>query len=186
MNPLEQLRAWLDIPIEWESGAAVLATVDEAGRPNARYVLLRGLGEDGLRFFTNYESVKARELAHAPAAAMVFAWPERFRSARVRGAVQRLDAAGSDAYWATRPRGSQISAWASDQSRPTTREELERRVAEFEERFAGVDVPRPAHWGGYLLVPDEIEFWEGRPDRLHERTRFTRSPAGWDAVTLAP
>jgi pyridoxamine 5'-phosphate oxidase len=162
-----------------------LATVDSDGIPNARMVLLKGFGSDGFRFFSNYESVKGRELDAAPAAALVLYWRELDRQVRARGAVSRLDAADSDAYFATRPRDSRIAASVSPQSEPLERGELDERF-ERATREIGEEVPRPPNWGGYLLVPREVEFWQGREGRLHDRFRYTREDDGWRIERLAP
>lgn len=168
--------------------AMTLATAAPDGRPSARAVLLKGIDERGFAFFTNYESRKGRELAANPRAALALLWVPLERQVRVTGLVERLGAEESDAYFATRPRGSQLGAWASEQSRPLAdRATLERRVAELEARYAGTEVPRPPHWGGYLVVPDEIELWQGRPDRLHDRFAYARAAGGgWQHARLQP
>lgn len=192
-DPIVQLRRWLD---EWiahtahEPTAMVLATADAAGAPSARNVLLRRLDERGLVFFTSYESRKARDLAANPQATALFSWVPVLRQVHVSGTVERLDPAESDAYWATRPRGSQLAAWASRQSAVLgSRAELEARVAEVEARFAGADVPRPPHWGGFRLRPQTVELWQGRPNRMHDRLRYQPSltePGAWEIVRLNP
>jgi pyridoxamine 5'-phosphate oxidase len=154
-------------------------------------VLLRGVDHRGFCFYTNFESRKGDELAANPRAAIAFHWPEVLRQVRATGRVERVSDAESDAYWYSRPRASRVSAWASAQSVPVaTREELEARVEELEERFAGVEVPRPDGWGGFRVVPDEIEFWQHRDDRLHDRFVYTRSDvssgADWQVVRLQP
>lgn len=169
--------------------ATTLATVDTAGRPSARMVLLKEFDVRGLVFFTNYESRKAVELEANPFAALVFHWAVLERQVRVEGVVERITAEESEAYFRTRPRGSRIGAWASDQSRPLSdRSELKRRVAETEERFKGEEVPLPPFWGGYRVVPTRFEFWQGRADRLHDRWRFERgTPADpWSIERLYP
>jgi pyridoxamine 5'-phosphate oxidase len=164
-----------------------LATVDEAGAPDARMVLLKGHGPEGFRFYTNVESVKGRQLAGSPAAAIVVYWRELDRQVRARGAVERLADEVADEYFASRPRDSQLGAWASPQSEAVgSRDELERMVAELGERYAGGEIPRPPHWGGFRLVPDVVEFWQGRTGRLHDRFRYRRDGDAWAIERLAP
>lgn len=190
-DPLAAFRAWFDHAIASEvpePTAMALGTVDERGQPAVRMVLLKGYDERGLVFFTNYESRKARELEHHPRAALTFFWPTLHRQVRVEGAVSRVAGAESDEYFASRERGSRIGAWASPQSAVITRRvEIERRVAEVERRFAGqAEIPRPWYWGGYRLVPDSWEFWQGRESRLHDRFRFRRLHDAWKRERLAP
>lgn len=168
--------------------AACLATADAAGAPSARVVLVKGIGPRGVVFYTNLESRKGRELAANPRAALCFHWPALGRQARVEGAAERVPDAEADAYFATRPRGSQLGAWASPQSEPLSDglAGLRRRAAREEERFADGAVPRPPFWSGFLVVPARIEFWRHRDDRLHERLAFVREGGGWRAERLAP
>jgi pyridoxamine 5'-phosphate oxidase len=168
--------------------AMTLATATPDGRPSTRVVLLKGIDARGFAFFTNYESCKASELDANPHAALAMLWVPLQRQVRVTGRVERLSAEESDAYFATRPRGSQLGAWASEQSRPLPdRAELEARWAALDERWGGAAVPRPPHWGGYLVVPDEVEVWQGRANRLHDRFRFVRAGAdGWARTRLQP
>ena len=166
--------------------AMTLATVDADGAPNARMVLLKGFGPDGFRFFSNYESAKGEELRARSAAALVVYWRELDRQVRARGAVRRLSGAESDAYFAGRPRDSQIAASISPQSRPIEREQLERLYAEAETSLDGTEVPRPPHWGGYALEPETVEFWQGRDSRMHDRFVYTREGEGWGIERLAP
>jgi pyridoxamine 5'-phosphate oxidase len=169
-----------DIPV-------ALATADAAGAPSVRMVLLKDVDARGFVFFTNYDSRKAHELRDNPRAALCFFWPSLATQVRVEGVVERVAAAESDAYFATRPRESQLAAWASRQSAPvTSREDLLARYAEAAARFEGGPIPRPPFWGGYRLDPERIEFWEGDAARLHHRTRFTRSASSWRREILQP
>jgi pyridoxamine 5'-phosphate oxidase len=188
-DPIAQLRAWLDDAREAlrEPRAMTLATATPDGRPSARVVLLRGLDEHGLTFFTNRTSRKGVDLRRNPRAAVAIHWWELGRQVRVEGDVVELSAEESAVYWETRPRGSQIAAWASPQSRRLeSRSELDALVAAVEERFAGVEVPLPPFWGGYLLVPETVELWVHRDDRLHDRVRYTHTGTGWRRERLAP
>jgi pyridoxamine 5'-phosphate oxidase len=189
-DPLRQFRFWFDQALAagaLDANAMVLATATPDGRPSARVVLLKEISERGFAFFTNYRSRKGRELAANPYAALNFNWPELERQVRAEGTVEMMTAAESDAYFRTRPRDSQLGAWASPQSEPLAdRAELEARLAEVAARFAGVEVPRPPHWGGYRLVPEAVEFWQGRPGRLHDRLLYTRTSGGWRRQRLAP
>jgi pyridoxamine 5'-phosphate oxidase len=170
-----------------EPHAMTLATADADGVPSARVVLLRAWDEHGFVFFTNYGSRKGRELDVRPRAALVFYWAPLDRQVRIDGTVERLAVAASDAYFARRPRGHRVSAWASPQSEPiANRTTLERAVADVEARFAGIDIPRPAFWGGYRVVPEHIEFWQGRPNRVHDRLAYARTSDGWARARLAP
>jgi pyridoxamine 5'-phosphate oxidase len=189
-DPIDQFRRWFEIAeaVVPLADAMTLATADAGGAPDARMVLLKGYGPDGFRFFSNLESAKATQLAANPRAALVFYWRELDRQVRARGAVERLGATDSDAYFATRTRESQLGAWASPQSRTLPdRESLDERLAELEGRFGErADIPRPDFWGGYLLCPEEIEFWQGQEARLHDRFRYSREGVGWRIERLAP
>lgn len=190
-DPFDLFQRWWGEALAEEPDLAVAMTVATAtpdGAPSARTVLLRGFDGRGFVFFTNYRSRKARELEANPRAAVVLNWPRLHRQVRASGGVARLDPHESAAYFRNRPRGHQLSAWASPQSEPIPdRQALERRMAEAEERFRGREIPLPGHWGGYLLTPVEFEFWRGREDRLHDRFRYTRRPDGsWAAERLAP
>jgi pyridoxamine 5'-phosphate oxidase len=168
--------------------AMTLATVGPNGQPSARMVLLKGVDARGFIFFTNYQSRKGLELAANPQAALVFYWPHLERQVCLTGRVAQLPAAESDAYFQCRPRGSRIGAWASDQSRVVgDRAALERQWAECEKQYPGSEVPRPPHWGGYVLTPVSLEFWQGRPNRLHDRFRYTREEdQSWTIERLSP
>ena len=164
------------------------ATASPDGRPSVRIVLLKGIDDRGLRFFTNYGSRKGRELEENPRAAVTIHWATMHRVVRAEGPVERLSAEESDAYFASRGRGSQLGAWASRQGTPIlSRDVLETALADASERYPGEDVPRPDYWGGYRLVPDAVELWQGRPNRLHDREHFLREPDGsWRAERLSP
>lgn len=170
-----------------DANAMALATVDAAGQPSLRMVLLKGHGADGFVFYTNREGRKARELAEVPKAALLFHWKSLRRQVRIEGAVAIASDAESDAYFASRSRDSQLGAWASDQSRPLAdRATFEGRFAEMAARFEGMDVPRPPHWGGYRVAPASIEFWSDRAHRLHERRAFVTDGDGWREGMLYP
>ena len=182
-DPLELFKAWFE---EGGTEIVALATATSDGAPSARMVLLKGADERGFVFVSNYESRKGRELAENPRGALLFYWPESGRQIRIEGAVERVAEAESDAYWATRPRGAQLSAAVSAQSEPLeSREELEAGVAELDAAHPG-EVPRPPHWGGYRLVPDTYEFWTHRENRLHDRFRYCRDGETWTSERLAP
>jgi pyridoxamine 5'-phosphate oxidase len=190
-DPIEQFASWLQDALNSgipEPNAMILATATEEGRPSARTVLLRGFDEEGFLFFTNYESRKAGELVSNPHAALVFYWAELERQVCITGLVRRVSSETSERYFKSRPRGHQIGAWASQQSRPIrNRESLEKEVDAAAARYEGRDVPLPPFWGGFRLEPESIEFWQGRPDRLHDRLLYTRSDAGgWTNQRLAP
>ncbi len=170
-----------------EPTSFALGTVGEEGQPAVRILLLKGVDQDGFVFYTNYESRKGRELLTHPKAAMCFHWQPLERQVRVEGTVVPVSDDEADAYFASRPRGSQLGAWASLQSQAIPRAgDLEARLREVERRFAGVDVTRPPHWSGFRLVPHRIEFWHGKPSRLHERNVYTRSGDGWTTAVLYP
>ena len=191
-SPIQQWHAWYieaadaELP---EPNAMAVGTIDAEGMPDSRIVLVRGFDDDGLTFFGNYNSAKGQQIDANPVASAVFPWIGLHRQVRVRGTVEMLPQHESDAYFASRPRDSQLGAWASPQSEVISgREVLNERHAEFAEKFAGVEVLRPPHWGGWLLVPEVFEFWQGRPNRLHDRFRYRRDDEtqDWVIERLAP
>jgi pyridoxamine 5'-phosphate oxidase len=189
-NPIEQFGSWwktakTEVPL---AEAMTLATVDHIGAPDARMVLLKGFDERGFRFFTNYESAKSDQLEASASAALILYWRELDRQVRIRGSVSRLDGDESNEYFASRPRESQIGAWASPQSRSLpNRTQLDRRVEGVTERFGDSQIERPPFWGGYLVRPERIEFWQGQVGRLHDRFLYVRSDAGaWTFERLGP
>jgi pyridoxamine 5'-phosphate oxidase len=190
MNPLADVQAEMDRAAAAGvalANAVTLATVDATGRPRARVVLIKGVDDVGVDFYTNYQSNKAADLAATPAASLAVYWHETLTQIRIAGTVEKVSAEASDAYFATRPRASQIGAWASDQSRPlASRDALLARVAEVEQRFAGRDVDRPPHWGGYRLLADDVELWHDGEARLHDRFRYRLRDGTWSRERLNP
>ncbi len=189
-DPLAQFRKWFDDACRaklLEPNAMTLATAAPDGAPSARIVLLKGADELGFAFYTDYRSQKGRELEDNPRAALVFYWGELERQVRITGTVSRVGREESDAYFRTRPRGSRLGAWASEQSAVLPgRAALEARVRELAARHPGDDVPLPPHWGGYRVRPATIEFWQGRENRLHDRVRYVRDGGGWRLQRLSP
>jgi pyridoxamine 5'-phosphate oxidase len=189
-EPFRLFAEWLDDAAKSEPNdpnGVALATVDEDGMPDVRMVLLKGFDEQGFVFYTNFESAKGREVLSSMKAAMCFHWKSLRRQVRVRGPVEIVSDAEADAYYASRPRGSRIGAWASKQSRPLeSRFALEKAVAEFTARYAIGDIPRPPYWSGFRIVPQTIEFWHDRPFRLHDRVVFSRTEGGWEKARLYP
>lgn len=188
-HPIEQFSKWWDEAVNCkveEINAMTLATSTPDGCPSARIVLLKGFTQDGFIFFTNYESAKGKAIAQNPNAALVFFWKELERQIRIEGAVDRISEADSDAYFASRPAISRIGAWASPQSQPIAgRHVIEENAKKYEEQFKD-NIPRPAHWGGYIVKPASVEFWQGRSGRLHDRIRYTKENEKWKIQRLAP
>jgi pyridoxamine 5'-phosphate oxidase len=190
-NPIRQFQKWVDEVrasgvSEQDATSMTLATATKDGRPSARIVLLKSFDDRGFVFFTNYQSQKGNELNENPRAALLFYWPGLWRQVRIEGEVEKISAAESEEYFQSRPLGSRLGAWASNQSEVVeNRETLEARFAELQQRF-GEDVPRPEHWGGYRVKPNSIEFWQGRDNRLHDRLRYRREEDAWVIERLAP
>lgn len=190
-DPLVQLHAWLELayahPEVPEANAMCISTVASDGGPSSRMVLLRGLDARGLVFYTSYGSRKGREIAANPRIAVTFFWSPLHRQVRIEGTVTQLPEDESDAYFASRPRGHQLSAWASEQGEPVDgRAILDERLQHFAARFEGDEVPRPHSWGGYLIAPRRFEFWQGRPNRMHDRIAYERTESGWEIQRLQP
>ncbi|TVR17841.1 MAG: pyridoxamine 5'-phosphate oxidase [Balneolaceae bacterium] len=190
VNPVHLFRNWFDDAIQagiHEPNAMALATVDAGCNPNVRYVLMKGLSEASIRFFTNYESRKATEIEANPTVSVLFWWGELERQVRIRGSVKRISEAESETYFNSRPAESQIGAWASPQSSEVkNREELESRFQETKEKFADGNIPKPPFWGGYEILFSSMEFWQGRPGRMHDRVEFILQNGEWTRRRLAP
>jgi pyridoxamine 5'-phosphate oxidase len=189
-DPIAQFRLWFDAALQAgvpEPNAMHLSTVKADGRPDGRIVLLKDVSATGFAFFTNYESSKGRELTENPFASLTFFYPELERQMRIEGRVEKVSPEESDAYFSSRPRGSQIGAWVSQQSETIAdRMVLEERQRELESQFANKPVPRPAYWGGFRVIPDALEFWQGRPSRLHDRIRYRKAGGNWLIERLSP
>lgn len=189
-DPIEQFRRWFDEALNanlHEPNAMTLATASNDGKPSARIVLLKGCDERGFAFYTNYEGRKANDLDENPRAALVFYWGELERQVRIEGTVSRISDQESDEYFASRPRGSQLGAWASEQSQPAERRgSLEEKLRSLEAEYADREVPRPPFWGGYRVEPEAVEFWQGRENRLHDRLVYRRTDGGWRIERLQP
>ncbi len=189
-DPVEQFRRWFDAALDAglrEPNAMTVATATPEGQPSARVVLLKGFDGRGFVFYTNYEGRKGRELGENNRAALLFYWGELERQVRIEGTVSRVPEAESDAYFASRPRGSRLGAWASEQSRPAEgRDVLEMRLRELEREYEDRHVPRPPFWGGYRVEPEVVEFWQGRENRLHDRIVYRREDGGWKIERLQP
>ena len=189
-DPFEQFQIWFDQAVAAElpePNAMTLATVTTEGRPAARMVLLKGCSPEGFVFYTNYQSRKGQELTQTPHAALVFWWAELERQVRIEGAISKISDAETEAYFHSRPRGSQIGAWASEQSEVVCdRTLLETRLQDLEQQYRDLPIPRPPHWGGYRLTPNMIEFWQGRPNRLHDRLCYRLAKQEWQIERLSP
>lgn len=189
-DPIAQFRVWWDEAVSsavGEVNAMTLATVSAESRPSARIVLLKGFDENGFMFFTNYQSRKGKEIDANPHAALVFFWQELERQVRIEGGIEKVSEAESDTYYHSRPQGSQIGAWASPQSEVIAgRETIESNYASLEQKFGAGEVPRPGFWGGYIVRPSMIEFWQGRSSRLHDRIRYDLADGDWRITRLAP
>lgn len=188
-DPLQQLEKWLDEAVASElpePTAMNLSTTDSLGKPHSRIVLLKGLN-DGLLFYTNYKSNKGEQITSVPFVSALFFWPQLERQIQVNGKVEKLNETDSDTYFASRPRESQLGAWASPQSQPIESYDLiERNYLEYVDKFQGKEIPRPPHWGGYRILPETYEFWQGRPGRLHQRYKYIKKTDKWKILTLAP
>jgi pyridoxamine 5'-phosphate oxidase len=188
-DPFLQLNLWIDEAISGEAcepTAMALSTVSSDGKPTSRIVLLKELSDKGLVFFTNYESQKGKDLINHPQAASLFFWAELQRQVRIEGKVQKISENESSEYFNSRPRGSQLSALSSPQSTAITREKLEKLRDDLEKKYEGKDIPKPSNWGGYILIPDYFEFWQGRENRLHDRLTFSKKGSEWKIERLAP
>ncbi|WP_294081463.1 pyridoxamine 5'-phosphate oxidase [Proteiniphilum sp. UBA5384] len=190
LNPLDQFKLWMDAAIASglsEPNAMVVATTTVSGKPSARVVLLKELNDQGFVFYTNYMSRKGRELLANPFTAVVFDWHEIERQVRIEGTVEKVEDKESDTYFNVRPDDAKIGAWASPQSKVVkSREELKKMEEEYATQFEGSDIPRPPHWGGFLIRPTMIEFWQGRPNRMHDRIAYYKIDMDWEIVRLAP
>ena len=188
-DPLKQLEKWLDEAVVAElpePTAMNLSTVDSLGKPHSRIVLLKGLKE-GLIFYTNYKSNKGKQIKSVPFVSALFFWPQLERQIQINGKIEKVGKIDSDTYFASRPRESQLGAWASPQSQVVdSYDSIERRYLDYVEKFQGKDVPRPPHWGGYHIIPESYEFWQGRPGRLHQRYQYVKKAGKWDIMILAP
>jgi len=189
-DPIAEFGAWFNGALDanyWEPNAMVVSTIDDEGFPASRNVLLKAFDARGFVFYTNYQSAKGQHLIARPGVSLTFSWIELRRQVRIEGVAQKLSAAESDAYFASRPRGSQLGAWASAQSTPVAdRAALDDQWGKAERRFADGEVPRPPHWGGFLVRPDGFEFWQGRLNRLHDRFRYAVDGDAWTRQRLAP
>lgn len=189
-DPMEQFATWMEEAVNaqiLDPYAMCLSTVNAAGHPSSRIVYWRDVCEDGFVFYTNYNSRKGIEIAANPHAALNFHWSELDRQIRIEGRIKKVSEEMSDKYWATRPRESRIGAWASAQSSIISKpNQLQLSVKELEEKYKDVEVPRPAHWGGYVVIPERLEFWQGRPNRLHDRFVYIRNGEGWAMEQLSP
>ena len=188
-DPIIQFETWFNEALDGEisePNAMALATVNSQGKPSCRIVLLKGFDANGFVFFTNYQSKKGGDIEKNPAAAITFFWHELERQVRIEGKVEKVPERDSDLYFEVRPKGSKIGAWTSPQSQPISKRELLDNQREFEQKYKGVEIPRPPFWGGYIVKPDLIEFWQGRPSRLHDRVVYLKSGDVWTIQRVAP
>jgi len=189
-DPIQQFTEWFDVAVDkihHDPNAMILATTSANGQPTTRTVLLKGFDENGFVFYTNYNSRKSKQISSNSNVSLTFYWPDLMRQIHIEGKAEKVSAEQSDRYFKTRPDSSKLSAWASDQSSPiSSREELENRLKEMEEKFDKGEIPRPPHWGGFIVIPDQMEFWQGRLNRLHDRIRYKKVKEAWMIERLSP
>ncbi len=189
-DPIQQFTEWFDVAVDkihHDPNAMILATTSANGQPTTRTVLLKGFDENGFVFYTNYNSRKSKQISSNSNVSLTFYWPDLMRQIHIEGKAEKVSAEQSDRYFKTRPDSSKLSAWTSDQSSPiSSREELENRLKEMEEKFDKGEIPRPPHWGGFIVIPDQMEFWQGRLNRLHDRIRYKKVKEAWMIERLSP